>query len=381
MAVKKKSSSNEKTASHQEILSRLNKVKDAINAKAGEVICGTLEDEEIRKYLSVDFIPTPNLDLNVAMGGGFPKGRVTIVTGLSDSGKTSLVLEAIGNAMKNPEFIALWLEAENSLKLEMIEDQFGIDRNRFFFIKMSSIEGAEAVLDQCEALLKVGGIDLFCINSLRALVPKTELNKSITEDTVAMQARMNTKALKKFVPICAEYNTALVPIQHLTTLIGSMSRDPYGLGGGMFLKYSAAIIMDMRKKTLLDTDPIAKDEGMKIDISIKKNHVTPRVNPYVKVPHYVIFGFGTEKIFPLLRQAIAQGILTQSGAWISWPDKELKWGGKVKFREEMLSNPDLFNELLNVCGYSLESLSDEEIDILSKADAEEEPQEEDEVDE
>ena len=296
------------------------------------------------------------------MGGGFPIGRTSIVTGLSDSGKTSLLLETIGlNMAKDPNFIALWLESEQSLNLDYMIETFHIDPSRFIFVQMAPGEGAESALDYCEGFLKTKGINMFVINSVKALIPKTELNKSITEDTVAMQARMNTKMLKKYLNLIYENDIAFVMVQHLTTLIGSMGRDPYALGGGLFMKYGGHIIIDMRKQSILDTDPISREEGMKIMISIKKNHVTPRVYPYVKVLHYIVYGYGTEIILTTLRKAVEKGVLNKSAGWISWPDKDLKWNGASNFRKYMLENPDDLQTLRNIVGGQVEVLSEEEM--------------------
>ena len=95
---------------------------------------------------------------------------------------------------------------------------------------------------------------------------------------------------------------------------------PYAMGGGLLLKYGGLLMLDMRKQTVLDTDPINKEEGMKVMISVKKNHVTPRLYPYVKVPHFVIYGEGTEQILTALDQALKQGVLRQTGAWIYWDE-------------------------------------------------------------
>ena len=205
---------------------------------------------------------------------------------------------------------------------------------------------------------------MFVINSMKALIPKTQLNKAISEDTVALQARMNTKALSQYLSIIHEYNITLVIITHLTTMIGSMSRDPLVMGGGLFMKYGGAVILDCRKQTVLDTDPITKEEGQKYIISIKKNHVCPKIYPYVKVPHYIIYGEGTEVILTTLKKALEQGILRSSGAWIYWDEKGLKWNGRAAFREDMKNNPDTLQTIRNLVYGDVEMLTREEIRAL-----------------
>lgn len=342
----------------------LAKLIEGINQQSKEVVCGFIDDPDIQKQINLEFIRTPNDNLNEAIGGGFPKGRLSIVTGLSDSGKTSLMLETIGLAMKeSDDFVALWLESEQSLNYDYMINQFHIDPSRFLFIKMTESGGEEA-LDKCIAILKSKMVDMFVINSMRALVPKTEMNKSISEDTVATQARMNTKALKQIMSASYAGNIATVVIQHLSTVINSLSRDPYAMGGGLLLKYGGLLMLDMRKQTVLDTDPINKEEGMKVMISVKKNHVTPRLYPYVKVPHFVIYGEGTEQILTALDQALKQGVLRQTGAWIYWDEKDLKWCGKQAFRQSMKENPDTLQTLKNYIHGDIEVLSEEEMKEL-----------------
>lgn len=139
-----------------------------------------------------------------------------------------------------------------------------------------------------------------------------------------------------------------------------MSRDPYALGGGLYLKYLASLILDFRKQSVLDTDPISKEEGQKYMISVKKNHVCPKIYPYVKVPHYIIYGEGTEVIFTTLNKAVDQNILRKSGAWIYWDEKELKWPSKTAFRLAMREDPDMLQEIRNLVNGNITELTEEE---------------------
>lgn len=347
-----------------EKLKKIRSQLDKVNADAGRVVAGFINDEEIANSLTVKFIPTPNDDLNEAVGGGFPVGRTTIISGLPDSGKTGIALETIGLQMKDPNFTCLWLESENSLEMDYIVETFGIDPARFIVVETTLKDGGEKALDQCASLLRTGSFNMFVINSLKALVPKTQLNKAISEDTVALQARMNSKAMSQYVSIAHEFGVTVVIIQHLSTLIGSMSRDPYALAGGLFLKHSAALTLDFRKQSILDTDPITKEEGAKFKISVKKNHVSPQINPYVSVMHYVVYGQGTEVILTTLKKAIEQKILRSSGAWIYLDEKQLKWNGKQAFRQAMKDDPDLLQTLRNVINGDIEALSDTEKEAL-----------------
>lgn len=169
-------------------MAALDKIIEASNKKAGKTIIGRIAmSPEIQERLKITYIPTASIDVNDAMGGGFPRRRSTIVAGNADSGKTSICLETIGMAMKkDPEFIAGWLESEGSLNMSYLQDTFGIDPKRFVYAEMDRKEGAEIALDRIEALLGAGSLDIMVINSLKALVPSEEMNKSLTESVVAV---------------------------------------------------------------------------------------------------------------------------------------------------------------------------------------------------
>lgn len=136
------------------------------------------------------------------------------------------------------------------------------------------------------------------------------------------------------------------------------------MSGGLLLKYGGLLMLDMRKQSVLETDPIKKDEGMKVMISVKKNHVTPRIYPYVKVPHYVIYGEGTETILPTLELALQDEILRQSGPYIYWDEKELRWTGKENFRKAMKEDPNLLQELKNLVHKDVIALTEDEMKEL-----------------
>lgn len=127
------------------------------------------------------------------------------------------------------------------------------------------------------------------------------------------------------------------------------------------MKHSAALILDMRKQSILDTDPISKDEGAKYVINIKKNHIAQSLkNPYVKVSHLIIYGEGTEQILTTLNKAVTQGYIRTSGAWIYWDSEGLKWNGKQAFRAFMKENPDVLQTLRNIVNGEIEVLTDAE---------------------
>ena len=349
---------------------RIELVMANLRKKNDGIVVGKLTDPEVQEQIHIEFIPTPSINFNSATGGGIPKGNICILAGVEDSGKTSLVLETIGKMHReNPEgHFALWLESEASLNLDYMVNQFGIDPERFFFIQFDRNHSAEQCLDQAEALLQTGVIDLFCINTLKALIPESEMNKSMEQVNVGAAARMNSRMMGKFVPLIKQYKTAMVLVQHLTTNIGgfSMYGDNLILAGGRAIRTASMLTVEMRKASVLDTDPIGKEDGIKINCKITKNHCIPREFPYRKFTYYAIFGEGIEQILSTLDELIDMGIIHKAGAWMQQLNPETgeivdKWNGRNAFREDMKANPDKLEKLKSLVHGSFETLSEEEV--------------------
>lgn len=354
---------------------RLDKLADAYNKKKGFVAIGRLStNQELKEKLTTKFIQTPSLNVNDAMGGGFPIGKTTVVSGDSDSGKTFLCLETIAmNMKKDPNFIAGWLESEKSINLADLE-MFGIDPERFYYSEMFTKGGAEEALDLVENAIASGGVDLFVVNSLKCLVPKEELEKGMGDLQVGAQARMNSKMMRKLTTLIGEQEVAFLLIQHLTTQIGGMMmRDPKILAGGQQIRYNSQIILDLRKKSIGDGDSITREEGVKIGLTVKKNHVVTNKFPYRKTDYYAIFGEGIEIYLEALEIAISEGYINKNGGWLSMTDPDtgdilldsngnaLKWNGKAKFRAYCIENPEFFDDLKSKLSGISENVSDDEL--------------------
>lgn len=366
--------------SKAEKLKRLDKVSAAINEKAGKKIIGRVgADEELMERLRINWIPTPSNEVNEATGGGFPRRRTTIIAGKSDSGKTGLVLETIARRQQeDPDFVAAWLESENSLDDDFMFNVLGIDKDRLFLIEHDRKLGGEVALDQLEAVIATGACDLVCINSLKCIVPSEEFKKSITEAVVGTQARMNARMMRKYTALVAESDAAFIIITHLTTQIGSMSKDPLVISGGNAIMYGSALTLDLRKQSLGESDPIDQSEGIKVGVSVRKNHCVAGKMPYVKTAYYAVFGEGIEQYLPFIDRAVDEGVIAKSGAFFKDVDAEgnpkvidgvkYQWQGKAAFKDYLRNNPAYFEELkARVSGTFVQQMDDEEISA-TKAD-------------
>ncbi len=377
----------EKKMSISEKLAMIDKMSEKINEKYKKTVCGRVgNNEKLKEQLSLTFIPLPSPTLNEAIGGGIPRKRVTIISGVEAAGKTGTLLETIAKNQKdNPEFCALWLESEDSLDMNFME-MLGIDFDRLVIVMHDKDRGAEVALDELLAIVEAGKdiFDLVVINSLKALVPKTELENSLTKDTMALQARMNSKLMRKLGPTIANTNGALVLVNHLTTAF-VMHGEPLQQSGGRAIRYWATMILDFRKNSIQETDPIGRDEGMKVACHVRKNRCVYDRNPYVKSEFFIVYGEGTEQVLETLQVCIDKEIINKAGAWLREIDPAtgdpkvladgtvLKWQGKAAFKEYCLANPEYLKDLQYRCGGgNYESLSEEEIKALENEATEDE---------
>ncbi len=361
---------SEQTKTLTDRLDILDKIAAQINKKCGKIMVGRIgANQEIMSRLKIDFIPTPCDELNKATGGGFPRRRCTIISGKEDSGKTSAALETIGyNMQRDPDFVAIWLESENSLKEDYVVNTFHIDPNRFFYMDVSTQTNAEETLDRLYSIIGAHVADICVINSLKCLIPTAEREASLTKSVIALQARLNARLSRRFTALIAEHDIAFVIIQHLSVDINSMARDPLVLSGGHAIRYWASLWIDLRKLSMSDNEPIDKTEGMKISCTIRKNHCVPERNPYMKFVYYVVFGEGTEQYLSALERACNLGVAACKGAWVYWynanGEVKEKWNGRLNYRQFMRDHPEIFTEFKNVIGGSVETLSSEEIDEI-----------------
>lgn len=376
MAKKKSGEKPGKTLTLADKQSRLDSVIQSINDQSKQIICGRMSDPAIEGLISIKFLPTASPDFNQNVGGGIPMGRLTIISGEEDSGKTGFMLNTIGNLMADrSDFVAVWLESENSITKEYALKTFHIDPDRFVFLDMDKLQGGEKTLDDLLDFIKTGAVDLCVINSLRAVTPKSEMTKEMDKQDVAAGARMNSKFMSKAIPIIAEHQTAMVAVQQRTANISGYGA-PTILSGGKRIRFQSMLTVKLQKVSIQDSDPIKSDEGIKISVIVEKNHCNPRFFPYRKFVMYAIFDEGIETALPALQLAIDQGVLRRSGAHIYWDDPDsdtprFHWTSKADYRGFMKEHPEVFKELLNKIQLQSETLSDEEVQELQKQERDE----------
>lgn len=278
---------------------------------------------------------------------------------------------------KDENFVAVWLESESSLNLDYMINIFGVDPKRFYIISMDRETGAEEALDRMEALISTGSVDICVVNTLKALIPLTELNKSLKEVSVATQARLNSTLMGHIVTLIADTNTAMVLIQQRTTQIGGYISGNTVLAGGMRIRYQSMLTVALHRSKIDKLDPIAPEEGVKIRCRVEKNHCLPSEFPYVTFNYFAIYGEGIETILSTLDLAVNQKILRRAGAHIYQDnpddaDNPLQhWKSKNDFREYCLNNPEFLDNLMNNVTQDVKQLTEKEINDLQEQEREE----------
>lgn len=377
MAAKKKSLA--------ERLKILDKISAETNAKTGKVIAGRPSQiPELKDKLTNKFIASKCVGFNAVTGGGYPRGKCTLIAGPPDSGKTGRCLEDIAfNQENDKEFIAVWLESENSVDIDMMQSLYNIDLDRLYFMQFDANLGAEEMLDNLDAVIKAVPVDMVVINSLKSLVPTKILEEDMGSQTPAVQARVWSKMSMKFGGPIADNSIAFVLITHVYSGIGPYA-SPSVISGGVAIRYLSSVILSFSKKTITDTDPIGKTEGLHIEVSVKKNHCKPAEFPYGKFEYYVVFGKGTDIILSWLPLLVKAGIIIQRGGGNFEITKEdgttdQKIKGKAVLRTYLMEHSDVMDQLLSrlPAGSAIETLSDEEIkEIEAEIAADEEAIEE-----
>ncbi|MBO5738238.1 recombinase RecA [bacterium] len=283
--------------------------------------------------VSVETIPTGALALDVALGvGGVPRGRIIEVYGPESSGKTTLAQHIVAECQKKGG-IAAFVDAEHALDPEYARN-LGVNIDELL---ISQPDTGEQALDITEELVRSGAVDIIVVDSVAALVPKAEIEGSMEDQQMGLQARLMSKALRKLTGIIGKTNTTVIFINQLRQKIGVMYGNPETTTGGNALKYYASVRMEIKRVEGLKGD--GEDVGNHVRVRILKNKVAP---PFRTAEFDIIFGKGICKIGNILDVAVDLDIVKKAGSWFSFNDEKLGQG-RDKSKEFLANNPDILN--------------------------------------
>jgi recombination protein RecA len=320
--------------------------------------------------MKVETVPSGALTLDIALGGGLPKGRVIEIYGPESSGKTTLALHAIAEVQKQGG-IAAFVDAEHALD-PVYAAALGVDAQNLLISQPDTGEAALEIVDQ---LVRSTAVDIIVIDSVAALVPRAESEGEMGDIHVGLQARLMSQALRKITGNIGKTGCIVVFLNQLRQKIGVSYGNPETTTGGTALKFYASLRMDIRRIQTLKKGN--EEFGIRAKVKVAKNKVAP---PFRIAEFDVVFGKGISSLGCILDMAEETGVITRKGAWYSYNGDNLGQGREntIKYMEE---NPDFAKNIDQLVRQKLEmgavvsansvsavSISEEEDDGVGEED-------------
>ena len=284
---------------------------------------------------AVESISTGSLGLDVALGiGGFPKGRVIEIYGPESSGKTTLATHAIAEAQKKGG-IAAFIDAEHAFD-RFYAKKLGVDTENLL---ISQPDNGEQALEIADSLIRSGAIDIIVIDSVAALVPRSEIEGDMGDPKMGLHARLMSQALRKLTGSISKAGCCCIFINQLRDKIGVVYGNPETTTGGNALKFFSSVRLDIRRVAQIkDADEVS---GNRVKVKVVKNKVAP---PFRIVEFDIMFGEGISKAGEIVDLGVDFGIIHKAGSWFSYGTDRLGQG-RDNIKQLLLDNPDLMQEL------------------------------------
>src|SRR6516162_6341811 len=285
--------------------------------------------------LDVQGIPSGALSLDIALGGrGLPRGRIIEVFGPESSGKTTVALHAVASAQRQGG-VAAFIDAEHALDPGWARS-VGVDLEALLVSQPSS---AEEALKIAEMLIKSNAVDIIVIDSVAALVPRSEVEGEIGDQHVGLQARLMSQALRILNPTISRTKTCMVFINQIRQKIGVMFGNPETTSGGLALKFYSSVRLDIRKITQIKSgDDVV---GTQVRVKVVKNKVAP---PFRQAEFELSHDKGISCEADLLILAQEDKLIDKSGAWLSYGEMRLGQG-RENAKQYLRENPALVDEI------------------------------------
>jgi len=324
MAAKNTKSAGEGVGKAEALESALKQIEKAY----GE---GTIMRIDGSRRVAVQTIRSGSLGLDQATGvGGLPKGRIIEVFGPESSGKTTIALQIIAEAQKKGG-IAAFIDVEHALDPTYAK-KLGVDVDNLL---VSQPDYGEQALEITSHLVSSGQIDVLVVDSVAALVPKSELEGEMGDSHMGVQARLMSQALRKLTGAVSKSRTCLIFINQIREKIGVMFGNPETTTGGRALKFYASIRLDIRRiAAIKDGDAVV---GNRTKVKVVKNKVA---SPFREAEFDIIYGEGISKEGDLLDLGVAQNVVEKSGSWFSYKGERIGQGRETA-RQFLKDNADI----------------------------------------
>jgi len=287
------------------------------------------------KSMEIDTVSTGSLGLDIALGvGGLPRGRVVEIYGPESSGKTTLALHCLAEAQKAGGICA-FIDAEHALD-PIYARKLGVKVDDLL---ISQPDHGEQALEIADTLVRSGAIDVLVVDSVAALVPRSELEGEMGDSQPGLQARLMSQALRKLTASISRSNTMVIFINQIRMKIGVMYGSPETTTGGHALKFYASVRLDIRRiGAIKERDEVI---GNQTRVKVVKNKLAP---PFKVVEFDIMYGEGVSKMGEIIDLGVKAGVVEKSGAWFSY-DSQRIGQGRENAKTFLKNNPDIAKEI------------------------------------
>ncbi|MEP7268839.1 MAG: recombinase RecA [Saprospiraceae bacterium] len=298
---------------------------------------GTIMKLGDKQIVDIEVISTGSLGLDIALGvGGLPKGRVIEIYGPESSGKTTLAIHAIAESQRKGG-MAAFIDAEHAFDRNYAE-ALGVDTENLL---ISQPDNGEQALEIAENLIRSGAIDIIVIDSVAALVPRSEIEGEMGDSKMGLQARLMSQAMRKLTGTIGRTGCCCIFINQLREKIGVMFGNPETTTGGNALKFYASIRLDIRRQG----SPIKDKEGNMMGNNVKVKVVKNKVAPPFRIANFdIMYGEGISKTGEIIDLGVDLEIVQKSGSWFSYGGSKIAQG-RDGAKQFMSDNPEVADEI------------------------------------
>jgi recombination protein RecA len=284
--------------------------------------------------LDIETFSTGALSLDLALGGGIPRGRIIEIYGPESSGKTTLSLHAVSEVQKKGG-TAAFVDAEHALDPSYAE-KIGVKLDKLL---VSQPDNGEQALEIVETLVRSNAVDIIIVDSVAALVPQAEIEGDMGDAHMGLQARLMSQALRKLTGVINKSKTTVVFLNQLRMKIGVMFGNPETTTGGNALKFYASVRMDIRRTSQIKSgDDVI---GNRTRVKVVKNKIAP---PFREAEFDIMYNRGISTEGDVLDLATEKGLVEKAGAWFSYKGEKISQGREAA-KQYLVDNPDVLAEL------------------------------------
>ena len=283
---------------------------------------------------AIETIPTGSLSLDIALGGGLPKGRIIEIYGPESSGKTTLALHAIAEIQKT-KGTAAFIDAEHALD-PVYAKKLGVQTDSLL---ISQPDNGEQALEITETLVRSNAVDLIVVDSVAALTPRAEIEGDMGDSHMGLQARLMSQALRKLTGVISRSKATVIFINQIRMKIGVMFGNPETTTGGNALKFYTSVRMDIRRTSQIKQgDNII---GNHCRVKVVKNKVAP---PFRQAEFDIMYNKGISRSGDVLDLAVAHDVVDKSGAWFAYKNEKIGQGREAS-KQYLEENPKILEEI------------------------------------